>query len=160
MGTVWYNQCVSTRWNQTIRLCPLPMCTKTLSDTILFRDPIWNFFHAKYFRQVALGGHCPSLASSHHCIFASSWHCIGRYCGGFRSITSSHLRNLGSPEFLIPSPQLRIFAASQLRLSRFSETLFASSHLRLSRFSETLSAASHLRIFGSPQSLPPPPLLL
>ena len=28
---------------------------------------------------VALGGHCPGLASSHLRIFASSWHCMGRY---------------------------------------------------------------------------------
>ena len=38
------------------------------------------------------------------------------------------------------------FSTSQLRLSRFSETLSAASHLRLSRFSETLSASSQLRL--------------
>ena len=65
---------------------------------------------------VALGGHCPGLASSHLRIFASSWHCMGRYCGGCRSITSSHLRIFSSPDFLKPSPQLRIFASSALQI--------------------------------------------
>ena len=40
-----------------------------------------------------------------------------------RSIASSHLRNFGYPDFLKPSPQLRIFASLQLRLPRFPETL-------------------------------------
>ena len=92
------------------------MCLIAVRDNFVTKF-VW------FFSTVALDEHCPSLASSHHCIFASSssWHWVCRYSGGFRSITSSHLRNLGSPDFLIPSPQLPIFATSQLGLSRFSD---------------------------------------
>ena len=102
--------------------------------------PICRLPHCSCCSTVALGGHCPGLASSHLRIFASSWHCMGRYCGGCRSITSSHLRIFSSPDFLKPSPQLRIFGSSDLRLSRFSETLPAASHLRI-------FATSALQIF-------------
>ena len=77
---------------------------------------------------VALGGHSLCLAASKHRIFASSWHWVCRYCVGL--------------------PQHRIFASSQLRLSRFSETLSAASHLRIFATSPTKISWNPLRYFG------------
>ena len=85
-------------------------------------------------RQVELGGHYLSPASSHHRIFASSQFVAAKFFGSPRSVTSSHLRDFGSPKILIPSPQLRIIASSRLRLSGiycYPLRSFASSHLRI-----------------------------
>ena len=108
-------------------------------------------------------------AASHLCIFATS--AIQIFSNPLRSFASSHLRGIGSgdmawassvphlrnfsyPDFLKPSPQLRIFASSRYWVCSYCGGFhsFTSSHLHI-------STSSHLRNFDHPDFLKPSPQL-